>query len=76
MVITPPPDVAEALAIAAAQRGTTPEALALETLRRAFVSSPRQELSREEWLARLDLAASDCGVVPPPSAFTSEELYD
>jgi hypothetical protein len=50
MEIALPPEIEKALKEQARQQGTTPEQLALETLRRQFVSaaSPRAEHSQDE----------------------------
>lgn len=75
MVITLPPQVESALAAEAKRRGITPEALAIDVLRRQFpAKAPLEPI--DEWERRLFQASIDTGVVVPDEALTSEGLYD
>jgi hypothetical protein len=76
MVITPEPQPEAALAAAARQRGISSEELALEALRQKFLPRPLPFEPQDEWERRLLSNATDCGVSPPDSAFSREELYD
>jgi hypothetical protein len=79
MVITPPPELVEALTKAAEEQGVTPEALAIDTLRSTFtrfMPSSTAPLSHEEWHANLRKAATHCGVSLSNSALSREEIYD
>lgn len=76
MVITLDADLAAALTEQARKQGVAPELLAAKALRERFLPAPPTIESHEEWMRGLLEAASDCGVVPPPEAFTSEGLYD
>ena len=59
MVITPEPELEQALQDQATQRGVTAEELALAVLRQRFLP-PLQP--RDEWERRLLDAAKPCGV--------------
>ena len=72
MVLNLDPPLEAALAEQAKKQGVEPEALALSFLRSKFL---RVE-PIDEWERRLFSAAVDCGVSPPDSALTREELYD
>jgi hypothetical protein len=80
MTISLPPDIEAALIEQAHQQQTSPESLALETLRErlraagAQLKGPPQ--THEEWLALVRNLGRDCGVSPPDQALSSESLYD
>lgn len=75
MIITLPAELESALAVAAQQRGITPEELALDVLRRELrtVTPPKPA---DEWERRLFSAALDCGVSVPDIALSSDGLYE
>ena len=75
MVISINGELESALGTAAKHKGVTPEELALSALRERFVRRLPYE-PRDEWERGLLAIATDCGVSPPDSAFTSEEMYD
>jgi hypothetical protein len=68
-------ELAAIIAEQAKRRGITPESLAIEVLQQRF-PLPRPELSHEEFMKRIDSIGVDCGVSPPNSAMSSDELYD
>ena len=75
MVITLPTQLETVLAAQARQRGVSPEALALELLRRQLIQiSPPVPV--DEWERRLFGAALDCGVSVSNDALSSDGLYD
>lgn len=76
MVITPDPQLEAALTAAARQRGISVEEVTLEALRQKFLPRPLPFEPRDEWERRLLAIGRDCGVSPPDSAFSREELYD
>lgn len=75
MVLTLPPQLESVLAEQARRHGISPEALALELLRRQLlaVSPPTP---RDEWEEKLFNAAVDCGVSVPDAVLSSEGLYE
>ncbi len=75
MVITLPPQLESALTTQARQRGLTPEALALDVLRRQLlpVAPP---VPVDEWERKLFAAAVDCGVSIPDETLSSDGLYE
>ena len=73
MVITLDPQLEAALTEIAGKQRVSPEALALDALRKRFL--PPFE-PRDEWERLLLSVATDCGVSLPHSAFSREELYD
>lgn len=75
MVITLTPELEKAVREQAAQRGVTPEALALATLRERFPPRPALE-PRDEWERKLLAIASDCGGHLSNEALSREEMYD
>jgi hypothetical protein len=75
MIITITPDIEAALVELARRLGTSPERLALDTLREK-IQSDASEPPREEWEALLFRAGSPAGVSLPDEATTSESLYD
>lgn len=76
MVITVGPELERALLEAAHREGTSPEALALEALRKRFPpKDPRLE-PRDEWERRLLAIGTDCGVSLSNEALSREEMYD
>ena len=76
MVVTLSPELADALSKVAQQRGVAPEVLALDALRERFLDPVSVLQPRDEWERGLLAFARHCGVSPPDSAFTSDELYD
>jgi predicted transcriptional regulator len=76
MSITLDPDLEARLKELAAKQGVTPEALALDALRRQLLKSVPEVVPQDEWERRLFEAAIDCGVSPPLEAMTSEGLYE
>jgi hypothetical protein len=75
VVITLPTQLETVLAAQARQRGVSPEALALELLRRQLIQiSPPVPV--DEWERRLFGAALDCGVSVSNDALSSDGLYD
>lgn len=76
MTITLEPALEAALAEAARQQGTTPDALATRILREQLpVTSPPIE-PRDEWERGLMSLASDCGVSLSNEALGRENLYE
>ncbi len=82
MTITLTPDIESALTEAARLRGTTPEALALESLQATFVPPDEAPLSDEEFEAlvnELDEAVAEAGgdKIPPlpDHALTRDGIY-
>ena len=73
MSITLDPDLEARLKELAAKQGIAPETLALNALRQRFLTLLEPQ---DEWERRLRAAATDCGVVLPLEAMTSEGLYD
>ena len=73
MVITLDPTLESVLNALAEQQGVTAETLALKTLRERFLPP---FAPRDDWERQLLALAIDCGVSPPHSAFSSDELYD
>lgn len=76
MTITLSPDLAAALTERAQRQGVTPEALALDALRKQFVPRPPQLESRDDWERRLRSIAEDCGGAWSFEDVSSEGLYD
>ena len=76
MMVTLDPQLAAALSEAANRHGVCPEELAIRTLREQFLPRAPAIEPRDEWERRLLSLARDCGVAPPHSALSSEELYD
>ncbi len=74
MVITLGPELESALNEQARKRGIDAESLALDALRKQFLSPLMQP--RDEWERRLFAAASDCGVALSNEAVSSEGLYE
>ncbi len=75
MVINLTPELEAAITEQAQQRGVTPETLALEALRRRFLTADVLQ-PRDEWERRLFGAAIDCGVSVPDWALSSDGLYE
>jgi hypothetical protein len=75
MVITLPPQLESALAALARKRAVTPEALAVDILRR-HLGTVTPPAPADEWERGLLAAARDCGVSLPDSALSSDGLYD
>lgn len=73
MSITLDPELEARLIELAEKQCTTPETLALDALRQRFL---RLSEPQDEWERRLRALATDCGVVLPLEAMTSEGLYD
>jgi hypothetical protein len=76
MVITPDPELEAALTAAAQKQGVDPADLAVEILRQRLLRRRLPFEPRDEWERRLLSIGTDCGVSPPDSAFTSEEMYE
>lgn len=77
MVIPLDPQLEARLTEIARNRGTTPEAVALDALRERFPPPPAPPIEpRDEWEWRLLSIATDCGVSLPDSALTREAMYD
>lgn len=74
MTITLSPELETALNEQARKRGIDAESLALDALRKQFLSPLTQP--RDEWERRLFEAASDCGVALSNEAVSSEGLYE
>lgn len=68
------PTLESVLTESARQQGVSAETLALNALRDRFL--PSRIEPKDEWERRLLQAASHCGVAPPPSAFSRDEIYD
>ena len=80
MTITLTPDIEGALAEEASQRGTTLEALVLETLRAKFLR-PKEPVqssveARDRWEAMVLNVGRDCAVSLDHEALSSEGLYE
>lgn len=75
MVITLPPQLESALTAQARLRGVSPEALALDVLRRRLLPAAAP-VPADEWERRLFGAAVDCGVSVPDAALSSDGLYE
>jgi hypothetical protein len=86
MVITLDAELEAALNEMARRVGIAPETLALDILRHHLPkpARPAKQLAKpvqpavpqDEWERRLFEAATDCGVSPPDSALSREELCD
>ena len=76
MVIHISPELEAALVESARSRGTTPDALALDTLRERFLPPTPAVEPRDEWERTLLQAASNCGVSLSDSALSSEGIYE
>ncbi len=76
MVLTVGPDLEAALSEHSRRQGISADQMALEALRRLFLSSSRNGESHESWVARLHSAASNCGVSLSHEAVGSEGLYE
>jgi hypothetical protein len=76
MTITVPPELEAVLKDRALRLGTTPEALALRVLQEMLVPPPPPLEPRDDWERLMLAAGTDCGVSVPPSALTSDGLYD
>ena len=76
MVITLGPELEKIINELAQQRGVSPEALALETLRDRFIAPMRTAPAEDEWVRRLRQIATDCGVSLSDEAVSSEGIYD
>src|SRR5947209_1940848 len=74
MVITLSPELEAALNEAARRQGLSPEALALDALRKRFLDLTASLRPRDEWERGLLEAAKDCGVSLPDSALSSEGI--
>ncbi len=72
MVINLDPKLAAALSAVAKARGTTPEQLAIATLRSTFALTEPQD----EWERKLHAIASDCGISLSNEAVSSEGIYE
>jgi len=71
VVISLPPHLESALAVQASRRGISPEALALEVLRRQL-----PPVAMDDWERKLFAATVDCGVSVPDAALSSDGLYE
>ena len=60
----------------AGRQGVDPETLALDALRKQFVSKAVPIEPQDEWERQLFGAAIDCGVSVPDSALSSDGLYE
>jgi hypothetical protein len=76
MVINLTPQLEAALNEQARQHGVAPETLVLDVLRDRFLPKVPPIEPRDDWERGLLALAIDCGVSPPDSAMSSEELYD
>jgi hypothetical protein len=76
MVLTVGPDLEAALSEQSRRQGISADRLALDALRRQFLSPAVAGESHEGWTARLRGAASDCGVSLPHEAVGSDGLYE
>lgn len=76
MVINPDLQLENAIRAAAEKWAASPERFALVVLRAHFLPSSLPFEPRDDWERALLSIGVDCGVSPPDSAFTSEELYD
>lgn len=81
--ITLPPDIEQPLLEQAKQRGTTPERLALDSLREKFApdASSRPPLTddltpRDAWEELVLGIGQDCGVSLSDEAVSRESFYD
>lgn len=74
MELTLGPELEAVLAEQARRQGVSPELLALQTLRERFLAQTIEP--RDEWERSLLAAATDCGTSLPPSAVSSEGLYE
>ncbi len=63
LTLTVTPDIEQALAEEASDRGTTPELLALDSLRKRFVNRPAQERSTREAGNLAELLEGHLGVL-------------
>ena len=63
MTISLPPDIEDALAEEAQRLGTTPELLALHSLRKLFVSTPDTDSSTSKAMSLYDFLADYIGTV-------------
>lgn len=70
-----PADLITPLTDEAARRGTTPQAVAEDVLRRRLLPPPLP-VPIDEWERRLFGAAIDCGVSVSDEALSSEGLYE
>ena len=76
MVVKLTSDLEAAVNELARDRGVTPEDLALEALRAAFLRRRPDVIPNDEWERRLFSAAVDCGVSVPDLALSSDGLYE
>ncbi len=76
MVVTLGPELESALKEAAQRTGTTPESLALDTLRQRFLASAPRIQARDEWEQGILDVATDCGVSLSNEAVSSEGIYE
>jgi hypothetical protein len=76
MIVTLDPELESALKQAAQQSGTTPESLALDTLRQRFLAAASRIQARDEWEQGLLDIAVDCGVSLSNEAVSSEGIYE
>lgn len=65
-----------ALQESAKKKGMSAEALARQILGEKLKKNRKPFEPQADWEKLLMSAASDCGVSPPNSAFTRDELYD
>lgn len=80
MTLTIPPEIEATLVEQARRWRSTPEDVALDTLRARLPAnadaSPERLATHEEWAALIRSLARECGVSPPHEALSSEALYD
>ena len=75
MTIALDPELEKTLNELARQQGTDAQTLALNALREKFLLRSKF-VPRDEWERRLLQIGSPCGISPPDSAFSREELYE
>ena len=73
MTISLPPDIEDALAEEAQRLGTTPELLALHSLRKLFVSAPDMDSSPSKEMTLYDFLADYIGTVEGSTEAFSED---
>lgn len=76
MTIPLSPEMEAALKQRAQEKGITLEELIDKILREKLCARTPPIEPQDEWERLVLSAASDCGVSPPNSAFSREELYD
>lgn len=76
MTISLTPELEAALARHARQQGTTPEALAIETLREKFIASLLNVETQDDWEELILSTGTETGVSLTNEAVSSEGLYE